>query len=83
MMPKPVWPNSGVFQGTLTAIRNWFRDYKIPDGKPANKFGLGNKPANKVTLLDIFLFLCFLGVLSSNCFLLFFIFVIFYFVIII
>ena len=35
-------------QGTLTAIRDWFRDYKIPDGKPANKFGLGNKPADKV-----------------------------------
>ncbi|KAJ8548155.1 hypothetical protein K7X08_021391 [Anisodus acutangulus] len=35
-------------KGTLTAIRDWFRDYKIPDGKPANKFGLGNKPANKL-----------------------------------
>ncbi|PKI51193.1 hypothetical protein CRG98_028400 [Punica granatum] len=31
----------------LTAIRDWFRDCKIPDGKPANKFGLCNKPANK------------------------------------
>jgi len=37
-------------QGTLTAIRDWFRDYKIPDGKPANRFGLGNKPASKVIL---------------------------------
>ncbi|KAL0680763.1 hypothetical protein Bca4012_047610 [Brassica carinata] len=27
-----------------TAIRDWFRDYKIPDGKPANRFGLGDKP---------------------------------------
>ncbi|CAN6458864.1 unnamed protein product [Victoria cruziana] len=36
------------FPGTLTAIRDWFRDYKIPDGKPANKFGLGNKAASKV-----------------------------------
>ena len=35
-------------QNTLTEIRDWFRDYKIPDGKPPNKFGLGNKPANKV-----------------------------------
>lgn len=35
-------------QGTLTAIRDWFRDYKIPDGKPANRFGLDNKPADKV-----------------------------------
>lgn len=39
---------SFVLQGTLTAIRDWFRDYKIPDGKPANKFGLGNKAADKV-----------------------------------
>ncbi|XP_073126289.1 soluble inorganic pyrophosphatase 6, chloroplastic [Henckelia pumila] len=41
------------FPGTLTAIRDWFRDYKIPDGKPANKFGLGNKPANKDFALKI------------------------------
>lgn len=41
------------FPGTLTAIRNWFRDYKIPDGKPANKFGLGNKPANKDYALKV------------------------------
>ncbi|PKI37867.1 hypothetical protein CRG98_041741 [Punica granatum] len=40
-------------QGTLTAIRDWFRDYKIPDGKPANKFGLGNKPANKDYALKV------------------------------
>ncbi|CAL9021684.1 unnamed protein product [Prunus brigantina] len=39
------------FPGTLTAIRDWFRDYKIPDGKPANKFGLGNKAANKRLLM--------------------------------
>ncbi|ESQ31433.1 hypothetical protein EUTSA_v10004681mg [Eutrema salsugineum] len=41
------------FPGTLTAIRDWFRDYKIPDGKPANRFGLGNKPANKDYALKI------------------------------
>ncbi|KAG7539186.1 Inorganic pyrophosphatase superfamily [Arabidopsis suecica] len=41
------------FPGTLTAIRDWFRDYKIPDGKPANKFGLGNKPTNKDYALKI------------------------------
>ncbi|KAA8536327.1 hypothetical protein F0562_028805 [Nyssa sinensis] len=39
--------------GTLTAIRDWFRDYKIPDGKPANKFGLGNKAANKDYALKV------------------------------
>ncbi|XP_010527173.1 PREDICTED: soluble inorganic pyrophosphatase 6, chloroplastic-like [Tarenaya hassleriana] len=41
------------FPGTLTAIREWFRDYKIPDGKPANMFGLGNKPANKDYALKV------------------------------
>lgn len=41
------------FPGTLTAIRNWFRDYKIPDGKPPNKFGLGNKAANKDYALKV------------------------------
>ncbi|THG16410.1 hypothetical protein TEA_005853 [Camellia sinensis var. sinensis] len=39
--------------GTLTAVRDWFRDYKIPDGKPAKKFGLGNKAANKGTLTAV------------------------------
>ncbi|KAM1382047.1 hypothetical protein TB2_033865 [Malus domestica] len=41
------------FPGTLAAIRDWFRDYKIPDGKPANKFGLGNKAANKDYALKV------------------------------
>jgi hypothetical protein len=40
--------DSMTVQGTLTAIRDWFRDYNIPDGKPTNRFGLGNKPTNKV-----------------------------------
>ncbi|CAI0464174.1 unnamed protein product [Linum tenue] len=40
-------------QGTLTAIRDWFKDYKIPDGKPANKFGIGNKAANKDYALKV------------------------------
>jgi hypothetical protein len=42
-----------ILQGTLTAIRDWFRDYKIPDGKPANKFGLGDKAADKEYALKI------------------------------
>ncbi|XP_057433528.1 soluble inorganic pyrophosphatase 6, chloroplastic-like [Lotus japonicus] len=41
------------FPGTLTAIRDWFRDYKIPDGKPANKFGLRNQAANKDYALKV------------------------------
>ncbi|KAM3244107.1 hypothetical protein ACQJBY_055803 [Aegilops geniculata] len=42
-----------VLRGTLTAIRDWFRDYKIPDGKPANRFGLGNKPTSKEYALKV------------------------------
>ncbi|XP_073000053.1 soluble inorganic pyrophosphatase 6, chloroplastic [Typha latifolia] len=41
------------FPSTLTAIRDWFRDYKIPDGKPANKFGLGNKAVDKDYALKV------------------------------
>jgi len=33
--------------GTLEAIREWFRTYKIPDGKPPNVFGLGEQFMNK------------------------------------
>jgi inorganic pyrophosphatase len=32
----------------VDAIRTWFRDYKIPDGKPANVFALGGKPITPV-----------------------------------
>jgi len=33
--------------GQLEAIREWFRTYKIPDGKPPNVFGLDEKFMNK------------------------------------
>mmetsp|Transcript_19749 Transcript_19749/g.54924 ORF Transcript_19749/g.54924 Transcript_19749/m.54924 type:complete len:315 (-) Transcript_19749:631-1575(-) len=33
--------------GMLDAIREWFRTYKIPDGKPPNVFGLGEKFMDK------------------------------------
>lgn len=33
--------------GMLSAIREWYRTYKIPDGKPPNVFGLGEKFMNK------------------------------------
>lgn len=36
-----------VFPGELTKILHWFRDYKIPDGKPANEFGYDSKCLNK------------------------------------
>ncbi|KNA08790.1 hypothetical protein SOVF_159600 [Spinacia oleracea] len=31
----------------IAGMRDWFRDYKIPHGKLANIFGLGNKAASK------------------------------------
>ena len=34
-------------EGTLEEIMVWFRDYKMPDGKPANKFGYDNLPQNR------------------------------------
>merc|ERR1739842_254003 len=39
--------------GTLDAIREWFRTYKIPDGKPPNVFGLDEKFMNKSYALEI------------------------------
>ena len=36
-----------VLQGEIEKITTWFRDYKIPDGKGANKFGLDDKCMNK------------------------------------
>jgi len=39
--------------GTLTAIREWFRTYKIPDGKPPNVFGLNEKFMDKHYALEI------------------------------
>jgi len=39
--------------GTLNAIREWFRTYKIPDGKPPNRFGLGEKFMNKTYALGV------------------------------
>jgi len=33
--------------GLLDAMREWFRLYKVPDGKPENKFGLDEKFMNR------------------------------------
>jgi inorganic pyrophosphatase len=35
------------FPGELGKIMEWFRDYKIPDGKPANAFGYDSACLNK------------------------------------
>jgi len=39
--------------GQLNAIREWFRTYKIPDGKPPNVFGLDEKFMNKQYAMEI------------------------------
>lgn len=41
------------FPGELEKIMVWFRDYKIPDGKPANKFGYNNVTQNKAFTLNV------------------------------
>ena len=41
------------FPGELERIRVWFQDYKIPDGKPANRFGFDNQPQNKEFTLNV------------------------------
>ena len=41
------------FPGELQKIMEWFRDYKIPDGKPANAFGYDSKALNKDFALSV------------------------------
>lgn len=41
------------FPGQLQKILEWFRDYKIPDGKPANAFGYDNKCMDKDFCLKV------------------------------
>lgn len=41
------------FPGELQKVLEWFRDYKIPDGKPANKFGFNNQALNKEAAVAI------------------------------
>lgn len=39
--------------GLLEHTRSWFRNYKIPDGKPANEFALNGEFQNKQFALDV------------------------------
>jgi inorganic pyrophosphatase len=39
--------------GMLNAIREWYRTYKIPDGKPPNVFGLDEKFMNKKYAMEV------------------------------
>lgn len=39
--------------GVVSSIREWFRTYKIPDGKPPNVFGLDEKAMNKAYAMKV------------------------------
>ena len=39
--------------GMLDAIREWYRTYKIPDGKPPNVFGLDEKFMDKHYAMEV------------------------------
>lgn len=41
------------FPGLIGATRHWFRDYKKPDGKPANEFAFEGKAKDADFTLDI------------------------------
>ena len=55
----------------LKIVLVWFRDYKIPDGKPPNKFAYNDKYLSKVcwsfALCDVCCQLCVWAVSSSTC----------------
>ena len=39
--------------GLLSAIREWYRTYKIPDGKPPNVFGLNEEFMNRSYTMEV------------------------------
>lgn len=39
--------------GVISGIREWFRWYKTPDGKPLNEFGFEEEPLNRESTLEI------------------------------
>jgi len=39
--------------GTLDTLREWFRTYKIPDGKPPNTFALGERFMDRAYALSV------------------------------
>ena len=39
--------------GTISGIREWFRWYKTPDGKPVNAFGHNEEALGKETALEV------------------------------
>ncbi|KAL1507061.1 hypothetical protein AB1Y20_007923 [Prymnesium parvum] len=41
------------YPGTVSGIREWFRWYKTPDGKPVNSFGHGEKALNAAAAKEV------------------------------
>jgi len=41
------------YPGTVDAVRTWFRDYKIPDGKPANSYGFDDKALGRDFAIEV------------------------------
>jgi len=41
------------YPGTVSGIREWFRWYKTPDGKPVNGFGHGEKALNAAKTKEV------------------------------
>ncbi|CCH45322.1 Inorganic pyrophosphatase [Wickerhamomyces ciferrii] len=41
------------FPGLLESTRKWFKDYKIPDGKPENEFGFNGEFLNADKAIDV------------------------------
>jgi inorganic pyrophosphatase len=39
--------------GLIEATRDWFRNYKIPDGKPANEFAFGGEVKDRAFALQV------------------------------
>eukprot|EP00922_Rhytidocystis_sp_ex-Travisia-forbesii_P048625 GHVS01072402.1.p1 GENE.GHVS01072402.1~~GHVS01072402.1.p1 ORF type:complete len:202 (-),score=37.48 GHVS01072402.1:100-705(-) len=37
-----------IYPGTTSGVREWFRWYKTPDGKPPNRFGLGGRVISRL-----------------------------------
>jgi len=44
---------SAKMPGVLSGIREWFRWYKTPDGKPLNAFGFGEEPLDRKAALEV------------------------------
>merc|ERR1719350_2686017 len=39
--------------GVVSGVREWFRWYKTPDGKPLNSFGFGERALDRTHALEV------------------------------